>query len=114
MAVITKTSMSGQGSRALAITTLGASDTFTYEAGDVMVINNVTVGAITPNLDGDGSTNAALPGYGSDVPVSAGYDVPSIPAGDYAVIPLDTIKLWLKGTVTVTAGDGAEVAIQKA
>ena len=110
MAEIVKTSLSGSGSREMVITTLGSSDTFIYQVGDIMIVDNVSGGAITPNLDGDGSTTIPVAGYG-EIDVSGGYDVPSIANGEKAVIPLDTISSYLKGTVTVTAGDGAKVSI---
>ena len=111
MATITKTSLGGSGSRAMSVTVAGASDDFVYTAGDLLVIDNITAGALTPNLDGDGASTIPVPGYGSDLDVSGGYDVPSIQAGDKAVIPLDTISAWLKGTVAVTGADGAELSI---
>lgn len=110
MAEITKTSLSGGGTKTATVTTLGASDTFTYSSGDILHIENVTAGAITPNLDGDGSTTVALPGVGS-IDVSGGYTTDSIGIGAKAVIPLDSVSAYLKGTVTVTGGDGAEVYI---
>lgn len=109
MAVITATSLTGSGSRAATVTTLGASDTFTYAAGQILVINNVTAGAITPNLVGDAATAQACPGVGS-IDVSGGYTTDSIAIGESAAIPLKSISAYLTGTeVTVTGGDGAEV-----
>ena len=110
MATITATSLSGSGSRAVTITTLGASDTFTYVVGSTLILNNVTAGALTPNIDGDGGTTVSVRGVGS-VDVSGGYTTPSIPAGGYAAIPLDSISEYLKGTITVTGGDGIEASI---
>ena len=110
MAEIIKTAKTGSGARVVTVTTLGASDTFTYKSGDELYINNVTAGAITPKLDGDGSTVIPVKGYG-DIDVSGGYDVPSIGVGEEVMIPLDTISAFLKGVVTVTAGDGTEVFI---
>ena len=65
MAVITATKMTGSGSRAITVTTLGASDTLTYEKGAVLYLNNVTAGALTPNIDGDGATTVTVAGLGS-------------------------------------------------
>jgi len=110
MAEIIATDMTGSGSRAVTVTTLGASDTFTYVKGQVLVINNITVGAITPNFDGANGTTVPVNGVGS-IDVSGGYTTPSIAAGAYAAIPLDTIAKYLQGVVTVTGGDGAEVSL---
>lgn len=113
MAEISKTSLSGSGSREMLVTTLGVSDTFSYASSvEVMIIDNVTAGALTPNLDGADSTTVPVSGYGA-IDVSGGYDVPSIPPGEKAVIPLNTISAYLKGVVTVTGGDGAKVSIIK-
>ena len=108
MAEITITPLSGSGSRAATVTTLGASDTFSYQDGLILVINNLTAGAITPNLLGDAVTDVPVAGVGS-VDTSGGYTAASIGAGESAAIPLDTVSKYLTGTVTVTAGDGAEV-----
>lgn len=112
MATIVKTSMAGSGSRAVAVTTLGASDTFVYDASKnpVLVLNNVTGGALTPNIDGDGGSTVPVAGVG-DVDVSGGYDVPSIPAGDSAAIPLNSIAEYLKDTIEITVGVGIEAQI---
>lgn len=110
MAVITATSMTGSGSRALAVTTLGSSDTLTYTKGAILILDNVTAGALTPLLDGADGTTVQVAGIGS-VSVAAGYTVPSIAAGARAVIPLDTISAYLQGVVTVTGGSGIKASL---
>lgn len=112
MAEITATSMTGTGERDITITTLGASDTFVYNASrdPVLILNNVTAGALTPNIDGDGQTSVSVSGIGS-VDVSGGLTLASVAAGDYVAIPLKTIREYLTGTITVTGGDGIEAAI---
>lgn len=112
MAVITPTDTKAISEVSITRTTLGASDTFVYTPGvtKYLVIDNVTVGALTPNIDGDGATTGYLPGYGS-VSLSAGYTFGSIAAGASVVIDLDAIKQFLQGTITVTGGDGAEAYI---
>lgn len=112
MATITPTLMTGSGSRAVTITTLGASDTFTYKpgTGQILVLNNVTAGALTPNIDGAGGSTVAVQGVGS-VDVSTGYTTPSIGIGAYAAIPLDSISAYLKGVIAVTGGDAMEAAL---
>lgn len=86
-----------------------ASDTFAYKPGvhQALFINNITVGALTPNIDGGGSTYPAA-GLG-DIDTSAGQTLPSIGAGEYRVVPLDQWKGYLSDTTTVTGADGAEI-----
>ena len=63
-------------------TQLGASDTFVYIKGTTkyLVIDNVTGGPLTPNVDGDGATTEYLDGYGS-VDLTGGHEFGSIAAG---------------------------------
>lgn len=110
MAVITRTSMTGSGSRAVTVTTLGASDTFVYSPRSILILNNVTGGALTPNIDGAGGTTVPVAGIGA-VDVSAGYTTPSIGAGASAAIPLDTISAYLQGVITITGGSGIEAQL---
>lgn len=112
MATITKTSMNGAGAIAAVITTLGASDTFVFDESKnpVMVLTNVTVGALTPNFDGDGATQWPANGIGN-VDVSSGLTLASIAAGDSVVIQLNTIKAYLQGTIAMTGADAMECQI---
>ena len=112
MAAITATSMLGLGARAVTITTLGASDTFTFDRtkAPILILNNVTGGGLTPNIDGDGGTTVPVDGIG-DVDVSAGLTLASIGAGASAAIPLNTISGYLSGVITVTGGVGIEAQL---
>lgn len=112
MAIISSTSMTGSGLRALPVTTLGASDTLTYDASKspILILNNVSAGALTPNIDGDGGTTVPCAGVG-DVDVSSGITLASIAAGDYVAIPLNSISGYLSGVVTVTGGLAIEACI---
>ena len=105
MAAITSTTLTGSGARTATETTIGASDTFTFNGG-ILLIRNDTAGALTPNLVGDGATTVGVPGIGN-VDVSTGYTAPSIAIGEDAVIPLLSVGKYLTGVVTVTGGDGA-------
>ena len=109
MAAITSTTLTGTGSRVATETTLGASDTFTYNGGYLIILNG-SGGAITPNLTGDKATTVGVPGIGN-IDVSGGYDVPSIADGAEVVIPLASVRKKLMGVVTVTGGDGATVLL---
>jgi len=110
MAAITATSMTGSGERAVTVTTLGASDTFTYVPGSILVLNNVSGGALTPKIDGDGATTLGVAAVG-DVDLTGGYTTASIADGTVYAIPLDTISEYLAGTIAVTGGDAIEASI---
>jgi len=114
MAAITATDMTGLGERAVTVTTLGASDTITYNQSknQVLVFNNVTVGALTPLIDGDGGTTVSCPGVGQ-VDVSAGLIMQSIGAGATVAIPLNSISAYLQGVVTITGADGIEAQLME-
>ncbi len=112
MALITATSMTGSADRVVTVTTLGASDTFVYNASrrPVLILNNVTIGTLTPLIDGDGGTTVPCPGIG-DVDVSAGLTLTLIGVGATAAIPLATISGYLQGVITLTGADGIEAQI---
>lgn len=112
MATLTATDMTGSGDRTVTTLVLGVSDTFAYNAAKrpVLIINNITAGAITPNIDGDGATTVQCAGVGS-VDVSGGFTTGSIAAGDSAAIPLKSIEAYLAGTIAMTGGDGAEAQL---
>jgi formyltetrahydrofolate synthetase len=109
MAVIVATAMTGPGVRVLTETTMTASDTLAYDTGrpnSVLVLRNPTGGALSPTITGSlASAAIAVPGFGT-VSAAAGLAVGSIAAGAARVIPLDSINLYLVGTVTITAGTG--------
>lgn len=112
MAAITKTSMTGAGSRAVVRTTLGASDTLTYTPGKkaILILDNVTGGTLTPNIDGAAASTVPVAGVGT-IDISAGYSVGAIVAGACAAIPLDSISSYLSGVITVTGGTGIKASI---
>lgn len=93
-------------------TTLGASDTFTYDPSieQILVLDNVTGGALTPNVDGADGTTVNVQGLGS-VSVASGYTFASIAAGAIVAIPLKSIALYCQGLVTVTGGTGIKAHI---
>lgn len=110
MAAVTATSMLGSGARTVSKLTAGASDTITYQSGDVLLINNVSGGALTPTIDGAGGTTWPAPGLGN-VPVSSGLTLASIADDAMVAIPLDTIKAYLQGVIAITGATGAEISI---
>ncbi len=112
MAVVAATSMNGSGARVVTLTTLGASDTFVYNASKnpVLVLNNVTGGGLTPNIDGAGGSNVPVAGIGS-VSVASGLTLASIAAGAEVAIPLKSIEEYLRGVITMTGGTGIKASI---
>ena len=112
MAVLTKTTTQGVGARTATVTVASASDTFAFSKGtsQILILNNITAGALTPNLVGSAATDVGVPGYGT-LDVSGGYTTPSVAAGAQVVIPLDSISSFLTGEVTVTGADGMEVVL---
>lgn len=114
MATITATSLAQAGIITPTVFTLGASDTLTYTPGvnGILVIQNGTASAVTTlNIDGDGGTTVPVPDTGSTFSVASGLTFPSIAAGDFRVVRLDTIKAYLQGTVTISGGSGMKAFI---
>jgi len=109
MATITETSGTVIGVSTLAQTTLtGTADTFTYKPGQgqYLVLRNPTGGALSPTITGSANVATGVTGAGV-VNTPAGYAVGSIPATTGCVIiPLDSIALFLKGTISITSGTG--------
>lgn len=108
MATIVATDMTDSGKRTVTLTTLtGTDDTFAYSNSkrQVLVMRNATGGALTPIIDGAGSTSVAVKGVGS-VDVSGGYAVGSIADGAAVAIPLDSISAYLTGVIAITGGTG--------
>lgn len=112
MATVTATSMQGLGARVVTRTTLTASDTFTYNANAraVLILDNVTAGALTVTIDGNGGTTVPVAGIGN-IDVSAGFSTGSIAAGACVAIPLDAIAYYLQGTIAVTGGTGIKATL---
>ena len=111
MATITPTQM-GSGDSVLTVVTLTGTDDFVYTAAKkpVLVLDNVTGGALTVVIDGDGGTTVSVDGVG-DVDVSSGFSTASIAAGSKVAIPLYSINKYLQGTIAVTGGTGIEASL---
>jgi len=112
MGTIAATSMSGAGAHTVTKTILTSSDTFTYNPArrPVLVLDNITGGALTPNIDGADGTTVPVKGVGN-VSVASGYPVPSIAAGAEVAIELNTISEYLKGTIALTGGTGIKASL---
>lgn len=120
MAIITETKMprpsnvaSNVGaSRQATVTTIGASDTFNYTAGtgQILILRNPTGGTLTPVIDGGFGTIYPIEGIGGRS-VSGGLPSLSITAGQVKIVPLDTVKAYLQGTITITSGTGLQAIL---
>ena len=112
MANIVSTTLQGAGSRVVTRTTLTASDTFTFNNGKapILILDNITAGALTVTIDGSGGTTVPVPGIG-DVSVASGVTTGSIAAGVCVAIPLESIFQYLQGTIAVTGGTGIRATL---
>ena len=112
MATITATTLAGSAARTVTRTTLGSSDTFTFNASKnpILVLDNVTAGALTVVIDGASATTQTVAGIGV-IDLSAGYSTGSIAAGACVAIPLTTISSYLTGVIAVTGGSGMKATL---
>ncbi len=110
MPAITATTMQGSGQRTLAETTLNGTDTFTYQTGDLLLLRNPTGGSLSPVIDGADGTTINVPELGP-VSVASGYAVGAIAAGSARMIPLDTIRGYCQGVVSILTGTGLVASI---
>jgi hypothetical protein len=114
MPAITATSMLGGGVRAVTETTLNGTDSLTFitAKNPVLTLRNPTAGALSPTVVGSTATTVDVAGIGS-VSVASGYAVGSIAAGALKAIPLNTIKEYLKGNITITSGTGLVATLEE-
>jgi hypothetical protein len=107
MPLLTNTSLRAGGIITPTDNTMTASDTIAWDqniAGALLVLRNPTGGALSPSIAGSNSTTVPVAGVGSVSvnPLAVG----SIPAGQTRVIPLDSRREFLQGTITITGGTG--------
>ena len=114
MAIIAPTNTKNSGVVDIIETTLGASDTFVYKQNvrQRLVLTNGTAGALTPLIDGDGSTSENIDGIGA-VDVSAGFQIPSMGIDEVISINTDSIRAYLKGTIAITGADGITAVLME-
>jgi hypothetical protein len=114
MANITPTAMSGDVIvRTTVETTLTASDTLPFDASrqnGILLLRNPTGGALSPTITGNTAPTAYPVRDAGVINLAAGLAVGSIPAGQSRVIPLDKMKAYLSGTITITGGTGLVAA----
>lgn len=113
MAAITQNTVQGvNGPVTLTRTTLGASDTLTYIQGSLLFLYNTTASPVDVTIDGSGATTVSPTGYGGTVSLTAG-KVVTVPASGSVALKLDTVSLFLSGTIAVTGGTGVIAHLYK-
>jgi hypothetical protein len=107
MPAIVATTALGAGSRVVTETTLNGTDSFTFNStkNPIMILRNPTTGALTATFVGSTATTVAFDGVPS-VSIAAGYATTSIAATGVVAVPLNSIKEYLRGTLTITGGTG--------
>ena len=113
MTAIAQTNIKAGGRVNIEPTTLTASDTFTYQSGanQYLVIENTTASAVTPSVVGSAASSALfVPTYGT-IDISGAYELGAIPAGEFQITPLDSIRLRLAGVATLTGCAGCKAMI---
>lgn len=109
MALLNNTSLKPGGIITPTDNTLTASDTISWDQNvpnAILVLRNATAGALSPTIVGSQASPAyPVEGVGPQN-LSTGIAVGSIPAGQTRMIPLDSRKQFLQGTITITGGTG--------
>jgi len=107
MPAIVATSIAGNLVRTITETTLNGTDSLTFNTGKnpILTFRNPTGGALTPVIVGSTATTVPVAGIGN-VSVASGYSCGSVAAGVMVSVPLNTIKEFLKGTISITGGTG--------
>lgn len=78
--------------------------TINDSVNQVLMLVNLTAGAITATIAGEDATTADVPGIGT-VDTSAGYDI-EVGVNQCRVIALPSIAQYLVGEVHITGGTG--------
>ena len=117
MAVLTKTSLTSTSGVATAVVaTASASDTYVYTkgAGELLDMDNTTVGSLTLNVKGS-APSAAYPVTGVGLPnstqdLTAGLNI-VVAAGAKKIVNLDKISAYLEGSGTITLSGAATLKL---
>ena len=110
MAAITTQSITQDGSFAITMSTLTASDTITFSPNSYILFYNSTAGSLTAVVKGSSAASKAVDGIGS-VSLSAGVSV-VVPAGEFRILNVNSRKEFMVGTsVTVTGAATLKAAV---
>jgi hypothetical protein len=111
MAAIASVVVTDTGEFLAAPSTLGSSDTITFDARktQLAVFRNGTGGSLTVTIDGDGGTTVQVDGIGP-VSVSSGYAI-TVAAGATRAVKLKSIRKYCQGVVTLTGASGMSLTV---
>lgn len=84
---------------------LSASDVLVYSAGQILELFNTTASPVVVTIDGAAGTTISPTGFGGTIDISAGKAI-TVPASGTVAVKLDTISVFLQGTIAVTGGVG--------
>jgi hypothetical protein len=113
MAAISSISVVRTGDFSAPLTTLGASDTITYDSRktQLLVLRNPTGGSLTLTIDGDGGTTVDGSGLGvGSINVDSGYAI-VVGAGLSRSVVLRSIQAYCQGVVTLSGASGMIVQL---
>jgi hypothetical protein len=110
MAAITTQSITQDGSFAITMSTLTASDTITFTSNSYILFYNSTAGSLTAVVKGSSATSKNVDGIGS-VSLSAGVSV-VVPAGEFRILNVNSRDEYMVGTsVTITGAATLKAAV---
>ena len=110
MAAITTQSITQDGSFAIPMSTLTASDTITFTPNSYILFYNSTASSLTAVVKGSSATSKNVDGIGS-VSLSAGVSV-VVPAGDFRILNVNSRDKFMAGTsVTITGAATLKAAV---
>ena len=110
MPAITTQSITQDGSFAITMSTLTASDTITFTPNSYILFYNSTAGSLTAVVKGSSAVSTTVNGVGS-VSLSAGVSV-VVPAGEYRILNVNSRNAYMVGTsVTITGASALKAAV---
>ena len=110
MAAITTQSITQDGSFAITMSTLTASDTITFSQNSYILFYNSTAGPLTAVVKGSSATSKSVDGIGP-VSLSTGVSV-VVPAGDFRILNVSSRDKFMAGTsVTITGAATLKAAV---
>lgn len=96
------------------VSILDDTDQFIYQpdANQVMILRNPTGSPISPILTGNNVSSAHLIKTYGYVDLTGGFPVGAIASGQSVAIPLETVRLWIKGERSfINGGAGLQCSI---
>ena len=110
MAAITTQSITQDGSFAITMSTLTASDTITFTPNSYILFYNSTAGSLTAVVKGSSAVSTTVDGVGS-VSLSSGVSV-VVQAGEFRILNVNSRDKFMAGTsVTITGAATLKAAV---